>query len=214
MMKPSKALGVAAIVSIAVVFLFLTSAAAPAMSSSQANAFTSSQQQNLLPNPVLNSNITWSTHYAKWGILEYNNSKKNETLNAHMNSQYANPISINPSDIVSDQLTGKSWAGQNWEDTGNWTVGTSYGGTGTITAPTTGGIEITVNGSKAGAIGNAIVGQSALESELPNSNPQYLYETITGYSTTSTTMTGTTIAFYIPSTINYGESVRQCENQS
>ena len=86
MMKPSKALGVAAIVSIAVVFLFLTSAAAPAMSSGQANAFTSTQA-NLLPNPTLNSNITWSTHNSTWGMLEYNNGTHLNNLTAEPSTQ-------------------------------------------------------------------------------------------------------------------------------
>ena len=190
MMKPSKALGIAAIVSIAVVFLFLTSAAAPAMSSNQANAFTSSQQQNLLPNPVLNSNITWSTHYSKWGVLEYSNGTGNKTLNAHLNSQYANPISINPLDIVSNALIGKSWAGQNWLNTANWTANTDYGSVITTSQPTANQIEITMNGSKAGTMGATIHGQSALISQLPTSNPAYLYETVIGYSTSTVKMTG------------------------
>ena len=54
---------------------------------------------NIQPAPMLNTNITWSTFYHGWNPLEYSNGTANLTLNAQESSLYANPISINPSDI-------------------------------------------------------------------------------------------------------------------
>lgn len=202
-LSSQKRLAIAGFFAIFIALLFMISsvpAQAGTEHSQQETGFTTSV--NYIPNPEMNANITWSTHYAKWGVLEYNNSKENLTLNAHLNSQYANPISINPSDIISNALTGKSWAGQDWENTANWTANAGYGGTSSISNPTTGGIEVTMNGSKAGNTAPAISGQEALVSQLPTSNTQYLYETISGYSTTSTKMTGTSLTFLMEENSN------------
>jgi hypothetical protein len=122
MMQTKRALGIATIVSVAVVFLFLTSAAAPAMSSNQANAFTT--QANLLPIPVLNTNVTWSQFYQGWNELEYNNTTKDTILNATPSQMIHNPITVEPTDIESygtlqNDIIGTS----HWNNTGAWSEG-------------------------------------------------------------------------------------------
>ena len=191
MMKPSKALGIAAIVSIAVVFLFLTSAAAPAMSSNQANAFTTQSNVNLLPNPVLDSNVTWSVFHNGWKPLEYNNSKKNETLNAQLSTSFANPINVNESDIstpaLHQALYGKTYFNNTLEWTPNQaTFGLSFnGGTASIESGKNNGmtsISILGNSSKAGETGLEEYAMEIPLSDLPSTNLNYNYLTITGYN--------------------------------
>ena len=184
MMKSSKALGVAAIVSIAVVFLFLTSAAAPAMSSSQANAFTSQANANLLPNPVLNSNITWSTFHSGWKPLEYSNGTKNLTLNAGLSTTYKNPISINPTDIEAfGSIQNEKVGGYYWNKTTEWTkysAGASFG-TGTLGKSTT--IVMTMNGNSTAAKTMSYYLYIPI-TNYPSANPAF------DYVTASYTLTG------------------------
>ena len=158
---------------------------------------------NIQPNPMLNTNVTWSTYNHGWRPLEYNNGTANLSLNATMSAFYANPISVNPSDVVSPALYNDSWAGQKWLDTANWTAPSVFGSTDTISNPTPTSIEITVNGSKAGAVDTAIIGQTALISQLPSSNTAYLYETIAGYTTSSSPMVGVTLTLYVFSNSNF-----------
>ena len=152
---------------------------------------------NIQPNPTMNTNVTWSTFHSGWSPLEYSNGTANLSLDTNLSSFYANPISVNPSDVVSTALTNDSWAGQNWLDTSNWTIGTDFGSVGTVSQPSPHQIELSLNGSKAGAVGAAVDGQTVLVSQLPTSNTAYLYETISGYSTTTTTMTGAAIILYV-----------------
>ena len=190
MMKPSHALKAGIIVSIAVVILFVFSAAAPAMSSSQqVNAFAS--EANLLPNPVLDSNVTWSTFNHGWKPLEYTNGTANETLNAQVNSNYKEPFTINPTDIQAPgvlQNENLSGAGI-WSNLKTW----SYTNTATSTTSTsTIGKENDINLE---GTGNATLGKtfsSAIKipiSDYPSSNPSYDYITAI-YSLSGPSITG------------------------
>jgi len=163
---------------------------------------------NIQPNPTLNTNVTWSTFHSGWSPLEYSNGTANLSLNTQLSSFYPNPISVNPSDIVSTALTNDSWAGQNWLNPANWSAVSLYGSTTTVSNPTKTQVEIAINGSKAGAVTPAINGQTALISQLPTSNLAYLYETVIGYTTSTTTMTGACISLYIQEgSVNYQVAV-------
>ena len=182
MMKPSHALKAGIIVSIAVVILFVFSAAAPAMSSSQASAFTSQTNANLLPNPVLSSNITWSSFNSQWAPLEYSNGTNMKNLTANLNTEYANPITINTADISSTSLH-KAVDGQYYNSTTPKII---------YQAPTAGSIfkhgtkgttiYMEENGSKQGAY---YAGEEIAYpvTSIPYNNPAYDFVTITGYLT-------------------------------
>lgn len=106
MMKPQTALKAGIIISMAVVMIFLMSAAAPAMSSQQVNPATSTSSGNIQPEALLNTNATWSTFHNGWKPLEYSNGSANLTLQANLNSEYQNPMTVNPADIQQTQLKG------------------------------------------------------------------------------------------------------------
>ena len=201
MMKTKRTLGIAAIVSIAVAFLFLASAAAPAMSSNQANAFTSQANANLLPNPTLNSNITWSTYYSGWSTLEYNNGTSNTTLDAQPSAIYQNPITVLPQDIVANgTLQNDKIAGSVWNN-GTITIGnaveggsaysTGYSSIGNVREP-----YIQANTSKAAANGYWMDLPKIDLTSLPSSNPEYDYVTV-GIITSGAQATGISSQIYI-----------------
>lgn len=189
MMKPSHALKAGIIVSIAVVILFVFSAAAPAMSSSQVNSFTS--QANLPPNPELNSNVTWSEFYSGWSPLEYNNGTANLSLNAELNSAYANPISVNPSDMQSSLLQTNSpiqWF--NLTSLSSITLGGSGAHNGFFIHNVNGQKALTIYGNGTAAGANAIIiAWKVPVKDLPSSNLQYDYIQLAGF-TAGTTETG------------------------
>lgn len=82
-------------------FIFLM-APIGAASHSISPALSTSTSTNYQPNPNLNTNVTWSTFHNGWSPLEYTvNTTSNATLNANYSQFYANPISVNPGDIVS-----------------------------------------------------------------------------------------------------------------
>ena len=204
-MKPSRALGVAAVVSVAVVFLFLTSAAAPAMSSSQqANAFTS--QTNLLPGPTLNTNITWSNFYNGWKPLEYSNGSANLTINAGLSTIYNNPITINPTHIVSNgTLTWDKPNGHKWDNYSWFIPSTEYGGAIATSKAQTSQEVLTLNSSK--IQGNYMNAAYTIDtSELPSDNIQYDYLTvIMGLQAPNTT--GISGALYLWNSTSHGSQI-------
>ena len=188
MMKPSKALGVAAIVSIAVVFLFLTSGAAPAMSSSQVNSFTS--QANLLPNPTMNSNVTWSTYYHGWNPLEYNNGTGNQTLNAGLSQIYENPITVNPLDLQSKYLENSNTTGVKFNSSKLINVGGSSGGSVQTESYANGIYTMTGNTTASKSTTDFwILPHAISDTFLPSNNLQYDYITAS-FSLSGTAMTG------------------------
>ena len=191
MMKPSHALKAGIIVSIAVVILFVFSAAAPAMSSSQqANEFTS--QANLLPNPTLNANITWSTFNHGWKTLEYNNGTANASLNAGLSNYYKNPISVNPTDIIANGALQNDKLGDSntiWENTSAYTdFSTVNDSSYAKLASSNGTIRICGNTSPEKAT-NPQFGIYVNVADFPSNNLQYDYLTFI-YSLKGTNMTG------------------------
>lgn len=151
------------------------------------------------PNPVLNSNVTWSTFYSGWSPLEYNTGSENTTLNASLNPSYVNPISINPSNIIAPGTLQNNRIGTNgyywnastvWIEIGNSTsttaskfkisaINASGRTTYTISAQTnyTTGINI------------GLAAQSIPIANYPSNNLAYDYLTMS-YSITGKALTG------------------------
>lgn len=132
-MKPKTSVKIGIALSIVVAFLFLASGmTAPMSSGMQANNFTAAK--GIQPYVTLNSNVTWSTFTNGWGPLEYNNGSTrggNLTLNTGFSTLYANPISVNPTDIIADGTLQNDHLGTdtslNWNNT--WgSRGTPAGG--------------------------------------------------------------------------------------
>jgi hypothetical protein len=89
----------------------------PTTTSPPASAAATSQ--SILPDPTLNTNVTWSTFYNGWNPLEYNTGSENETLNTGFSQTQANPISINPLDTQNSQLFNTS---SGYSNISRWTT--------------------------------------------------------------------------------------------
>ena len=139
---------------------------------------------NIEPNPMLNTNITWSTFHSSWSPMEYSNGSTNLTLQAQESSIYANPISINPSDVVMNgTLQNDKVAGTVWNSIKPMVVGTLTGGAvataqnltiGTVNTP-----SISINGSESAAetIDFEQFASPLQISSLPSNNIEYDYIT-------------------------------------
>ena len=160
-------------------------------------AVTSSS--NIQPNPTMNVNISWSTYHNGWKPLEYSNGTGNQTLNARLSSLYANPISINPTDLQSTYLTNSNTTGIPFNDSseiGGPNAGAT-GGTVQTKSYTNGIYTLTENTSLAQTYyqGWVLVGYTS-DSQLPSNNLAYDYFTI-AYSLSGPAMTGVSAQFAI-----------------
>lgn len=130
---------------------------------------------SVIPNPTLNSNVSWQTFYNNWSTLEYNNGTANKTLNAGLSTIYKNPISINPTDIKTSSLQGKV-AGLQWQNTSNWIYNTPNNANITTTiSNTSSSLIITSTGLNNV---NQFTRIHIPISNLPSSNLQYDYLTM------------------------------------
>lgn len=96
--------GLGLVIFSALIVLIMTAPSGAVMNHEQATAAATSQPVSYIPNPTMNTNITWSTFYHGWNPLEYNNGTANLTLNTQLSTFYQNPISVNALDIQSSQL--------------------------------------------------------------------------------------------------------------
>ena len=199
-MKPLTILPV--LLTLLIAALFFAVSAGPAVtgqgSQNQANSFTASK--GIQPFMSMNTNVTWSTFYNGWSPLEYNTSTRNNTLNTQLNPNYANPITVNPADLVSNALEG-TLAGKEWQNSSNWTTSPT-GYTGALNTTRTYG-KTTINGQPAIYIeANASKttyqefgrGIAISVANLPSSNLAFDYLTISGnveISAPATTSSGT-----------------------
>ena len=134
---------------------------------------------NIQPNPVLNTNVTWSVFHSGWKPLEYSNGSANLTLDALMSQIYANPVSVNPTDIQANHTLTYDKLGSM---TANWTSGiTLYGawlgGAVATTSTANGHFAFTVNTSAASS-NSAAYGIDIPIADFPSSNPSYDYATV------------------------------------
>ena len=173
-------------------FLFILMAFAPALSGAGQTATPATTEKSYIPNPTLNTNVSWSTFYHGWTPLEYNNGSANKTLNTGISSFYSNPISVDPLDIKTTALNYENYT----TNTSLWTiVGTSGYGTSpaggavaSISKNTNGNVIFTMNGSSAAA-NDLGIGTPILFSKMPSNSLQYDYITIE-YEITGTSQTG------------------------
>ncbi len=175
---------------------------------------------NIQPNPMLNTNVTWSTFYNGWSPLEYSNGTANLSLNTQLSSIYANPISINPAGIVAPGVLQNDKVGQTyWNDTSAWSAPTSTQTDGSIvsfTSSTSSGIttlSLTGNTSASGTSGPGITYVIPISS-LPSNNPNYDYITVIDHLS-GTTLTGveTGLWFGNGTTTNYAPDIYPGQTQ-
>lgn len=173
-----------AIIMIAGGFVVLASSQPTATSPKATAAATTA---SILPNPVMNTNITWSTFYNGWSPLEYSTGSANLTLNTGLSNTYANPISLNPADMVSigtlqnDKVGSTTWNSKA-PSYGNPPAGGAIAAAGNYSI---GGVNepyLTENTSAAAANEQALdTLPEVLLSQLPSNNPQYDYITYGAY---------------------------------
>lgn len=169
-------------------------------------ASPSSATVHIQPNPTVNTNITWSTFYHGWSPLEYNNGTANVSLNAQESTVYANPISVNPSDIAAkgtlqnDKIGGSYWNASTGS-TGNTAPGEVYK-QGTVTTGGATQLWESGNQSAAGAASEGrIIGITT--TSYPSNNLAYDYLTVGAYLPAGYP-TGTDIALKIANTTATG----------
>ena len=114
-LSSQKRLAIAGFFAIFIALLFMISSV-PAQAgidhSQQETGFTTT---SYIPNPTMNSNITWSTFNSRYAELEYQNDTGHHNLTAQPNPQYANPITINPANLImngtlqNDKINNKTW---------------------------------------------------------------------------------------------------------
>ena len=178
-------------------------------------AVTSSS--NIQPNPTMNVNVTWSTYYNGWKLLEYNNGTANQTLNTELSSLYANPISINPVDLQSTYLTNSNATGTPFNSSDLAAAGGSSGGSVQTQSYANGIYTLQQNTSASAPNGAGWFLPSAIsETLLPSNNMEYNYVTIafalegpamTGVSAYLGMINATTTGIVPNTTIYPGQSI-------
>lgn len=138
---------------------------------------------NIQPNPLMNTNITWSNFYPGWNALEYNNSTANRTLPTSMSAFYSNPICINPTEIMANgTLQNEKIGGEYWNNTQTDDIlYPSNGETHSISATKNGqntAISMSTNGSKSQSSSITLQSNVMSISYLPSNNPAYDWFTI------------------------------------
>ena len=144
---------------------------------------------NIQPNPILNTNVTWSTFYSGWNPLEYSNGSANLTLNAEESTTYENPITVNPTDIQNTGFPQKLGTSNE-----NWTSAAIAGG-GSTGQPTHSTKETFVQiASNTTAVIYSRILWNVSSAYLPSANPAFDYVNIIAKITqTGTGTPGATI---------------------
>lgn len=194
-----------ATIAILVAIFFLSTSLSPALSgtASPAEAY---QASGIEPNPVMNTNVTWSTFYHGWNSLEYSNGTGNLTLQTNMSSFYKNPIIVNPQDIQTPNNKIKNINPYNktlW-NTNNGV--TALGASETITN-TTHSISLEVNTSAAGGT-EGFFYMNIPVTDMPSTDTSYDYITLMGNTTLPATgiATGIEIGNHSTGTILSGKN--------
>ena len=182
---------------------------------------------NYIPNPVLNTNITWSTYNSSWGELEYSNGSALLNLSAEPNPSIPNPITIKPQDMImngtlqNDKIGSQIWnkmesAPANYENNyqlsdGSILVGGNFSFH-KVTEP-----YLVINSSENGTSEDYMSeGGTITISQLPSDNLAYDYFTIGMYMTGANItgayaqlriLNGTTTFIIANTTITPGQSL-------
>ena len=161
-------------------FLFILMAFSPVLAGTGQQTPQAITEKSYIPNPTLNTNISWNTFYRSWSELEYNNGTGNKTLSTGLSTLYKNPITVNPAGIQSPAFTETlGTSGIYWNKTYN-----TYGGNAGALRPGAGKITMVTSSS------NTTPAQGKLywnisSAYIPSLNPQYDYVTIL-YTSTQT----------------------------
>ena len=156
-------------------FLFILMAFAPALSGAGQTATPATAEKSYIPNPTLNSNITWNTYNSSWAPMQYNNGTGYHNLSAGYSSFYANPISINPGDIKPYTLDGK-YAGANFFNTTQYDL--YYSGYSHSIGNGSDGLYISGNASSTSGLNDYQVIKIPW-AQMPSQDYQYIYITAT-----------------------------------
>lgn len=133
---------------------------------------------NYQPNVSLNTNVTWNNFYNGWTPLEYNNGTANKTLPTNLNPNLANPITLNPTDIISNgTLQGEKVLGNNWTTIFGTTPITGGSVQSVSTAPHNGvpSIQMTQNTSEATGYWQGFRSGTFGLASYPSNNAQDIY---------------------------------------
>ena len=164
-------------------FLFILMAFSPALAGTGQQTPQAITEKSYIPNPLLNTNVTWNTFNSKWSPLEYNNGTANSTLSAGYSKYYKNPISVNPTDIIAPGVLQGDKIGS-YSTWGNTSI---FSATGSSNASDPIGISTSTLGSQtiiketmtANGSGNTGYAQIKIpEAYYPSPSPQYDYLTI------------------------------------
>ena len=197
-------------------FLFILMAFSPALAGTGQQTPQAITEKSYIPNPTLNTNISWSAYNSTWAPMQYWNGTGYQNLSAGYSTYYKNPIAVDTGDIVAngtlqnDKVAGGIWNTVSPEAADN---SAGLGAVATAGTSTIGGVTepyITLNTSAAGAAYTFMGSAPTIQvSELPSNNLAYDYITygatftganITGamanlviYNGTTNTFTGLTI---------------------
>ena len=194
-----------------IAFLFILMAFSPALAGTGQQTPQAITEKSYIPNPTLNTNITWSAYNSTWAPMQYWNGTGYQNLSAGYSTYYKNPITVDTGDIIANgTLQNDKVAGGIW----NAATPTISPETGTTGADATAG-NITIGGvnepynslnTSASSQRTAFMNMEPKipVSELPSNNLKYDYITygatfsgpnITGASATLTIYNGTTNTF-------------------
>ena len=188
------------------IFISLIFLMAPLGAASHSITPATSPSTSYQPDPTLNTNATWATFYHGWNATEYNNGTANTTLNAGVSNYYANPISVNPTDIQANGTLQNEKIGTSsfiWENASAYsnhstTNDSSYA---KITS-SNGSLKISGDTSPEAST-NAEFGKSINIANFPSNNLQYDYMTFI-YGLSGASMTGVNANIYLWNSTSHG----------
>lgn len=146
-------------------------------------AATPAGPTHIQPDPTLNVNATWSTFNSSWNPLEYYNGTSYNNLSTSTSNYYANPITINPTDIIAKgALQNEPTGAIYWNNTAEWSWAgglTATNQSRSISSTTSNGItQITLTDSITGNISNTPYAILSIPiNDYPSDNPAYDYIT-------------------------------------
>ena len=162
-----------------IAFLFILMAFSPALAGTGQGIQPATAEKSYIPNPEMNTNITWSTFHNGWTPLEYAvNGTANATLNTGLSTIYANPISVNPTDIQSPILQTEKIDGSQWQNLSKWVITENPGGFANTVSNTSTTVAYTgVSDNPLGGGAGMTATYEIPVSALPSTNPAYDYVT-------------------------------------
>ena len=157
---------------------------------------------SITPSPQMNTNITWSSFNSSWtnpltyqsGATQANTSILNASLDTTF---YRNPISINPANIIApgtlqqDKYGANDWSNATPINNGFWYQGNPSNETAITSIKEDGEPAIQFNVKTASTWANFSNYYFPISpANMPSNNPAFDYVTITGFASSTKTLTG------------------------